>query len=41
MSSRRCVHNVLLPGPPGADKSMLARRLATILPVLLIRAMKT
>jgi predicted ATPase with chaperone activity len=27
--------------PPGADKSMLARRLATILPVLLIRAMKT
>src|SRR5919204_1776770 len=34
MGCRHCVHNVLLLGPPGAGTSMLARRLATILPAM-------
>ena len=29
---RRCDHHILMLGSPGAGKSMLARRLATILP---------
>ena len=34
MVCRRCVPNVLLLGPAGAGKSMLARRLTTILPAM-------
>src|SRR5919204_3816947 len=34
MGCRHCVHNVLLLGPPGAGTSMLARRLATLLPAM-------
>src|SRR5262245_36268410 len=39
---RRCAHNVLLLGPPGVGKSMLARLLTTILPTLtLAEALET
>src|ERR687886_1935102 len=34
MLCRHCVHDLLLWGPPGAGKSMLARRLTTILPAM-------
>src|ERR671919_469821 len=34
MLCRRCDHNLLLLGPPRAGKSMLARRLTTILPAM-------
>src|SRR5215510_12377715 len=34
MVCRRCAHNVLLLSPPGAGKSMLARRLTTMLPAM-------
>src|SRR5262245_13854594 len=42
MVCRHCVHNRLRVGPPGAGQSMLARRLATILPAMsLAEALET
>ena len=41
-SCGRCVHNLLLLGPPGVEKSMLARRITTILPTMtLAKALDT
>src|SRR5215831_9543885 len=38
MVCRHCVHNLLLLGPPRAGKSMLARRLAILLPAMRLAA---
>jgi len=38
MSSGRCVHNLLMLGPPGAEKARLARCLATPLPAMSLAA---